>query len=129
MTEPTVQINLRLAQKELDAIDEARSSTVPRTWWIRGAVRERLGWHVGRHSLHAHRDKPLTSITDNPDLVNISITEEGTLVKTDPDLPASVNAKGPPTPEATRSPEPGIGTGHREGCKCLSCERARGHVS
>ncbi len=43
------------------------------------------------------------------------------------------NPKNPiveaPTPEATRSPEPGIGTGHREGCKCLSCERARGHVS
>jgi hypothetical protein len=41
--EATVNINLRLGVKELEAIDEARPSTVPRTHWIRGAIRQRLG--------------------------------------------------------------------------------------
>jgi hypothetical protein len=44
--EATKQINLRLGEKELTAIDETRPSTVPRTWWIRGAIRQRLGWQT-----------------------------------------------------------------------------------
>jgi hypothetical protein len=44
--EATKQVNLRLGEKELAAIDEIRPSTVPRTWWIRGAIRQRLGWQT-----------------------------------------------------------------------------------
>jgi len=41
-----VSINLRLAPAELEAIDKARPANVPRTWWIRGAIRQRLGMSV-----------------------------------------------------------------------------------
>ena len=39
---PLVPINLRLGQEDVRAIDKARSSTTPRTHWIRTAIRERL---------------------------------------------------------------------------------------
>lgn len=41
---PLVSVNLRLDESELAAIDRARPATVPRTWWIRGAIQQRLGW-------------------------------------------------------------------------------------
>jgi hypothetical protein len=41
---PITNINLRLNEEEVKAIDDARHSTVPRTWWIRGAIQQRLGW-------------------------------------------------------------------------------------
>ena len=44
---PTVQVNLRLSRAELEAVDRVRPATVPRTHWIRGAVRLRLGLGVG----------------------------------------------------------------------------------
>ncbi len=52
-----VNINLRLSRAELEAVDRLRPSTVPRTHWIRGAVRLRLDAHQELpegHELPAH---------------------------------------------------------------------------
>ena len=58
MGEEVVQINLRLGRAELEALDRARPSTTPRTLWIRGAIRQRLGWPVATDGSLNPDDKP-----------------------------------------------------------------------
>ncbi len=95
MSEEMIQINLRLGRQELDALDAARPSTTPRTLWIRGAIRKRLGWN-GAES------RP-------PEIESV---------------PMEIVAGFEAQPDGSRV----FQTGHREGCKCLNCERARGSI-
>ncbi len=108
---------------DITAQVESRRHPLSRSGYIRRVVEEALGQPVSplrpgpevlTRTLGPSEATPTPKatrspkpITGNPDLVNISMTDEGTLVKT-----------------AERSP-----TGHRENCKCLNCERARGKVS